>query len=370
MTPHRSTSRASGAATVVLVAVSFVGIAQAGLPRLRDPLTLEAPGAKGANAARVELGKQLFFDNRLSSTGTMSCATCHKPELGFSDGTRYSVGVAGTPLKRHTPHLFNLAWSKTFFWDGRATSLEEQVLGPLSSPDELNMPVGPLVERLRAVPEYERAFSEAFPGSGLTPKNLAAAIASFERTLVSGGAPLDRYLAGDRQALDEPQEQGLELFYGRALCSTCHAGPNLTDGKFHNTGVPGDDRGRASFDRVGEFQTRPYPFFQTQKAFKTPGLRNVALTAPYFHDGSEASLEDVVKFYNQGGKEKESYGLALDIRPLNLKDYEINDLVAFLSAALTAPVTVAPPVIPGRSEERQAADAAAGHGTRPERIVP
>jgi cytochrome c peroxidase len=327
--------------TLALVA----GRAQAGPPRLPDPRSLAYPGRDQATPLRVELGKSLFFDGRLSSTGTMSCSTCHKPELGFGDGQRFSVGVKGHPMKRHTPHLFNLAWSKTLFWDGRATSLEEQVLGPLSSPEELDMPIAVLVERLRTVPAYASRFSEAYPRSGLTTRNVASAIAAFVRTLVSGGSPFDRFLAGEASALGPEARRGMDLFYGRAACSTCHSGPHLTDGKFHNTGVPGDDRGRAALDRVGEFQMRPYPFFQTQKAFKTPSLRNVALTAPYLHDGSEPSLEEIVRFYNRGGKEKESYGLALDIRPLNLTDDQLADLVAFLQA-LTAPVEVTPPVIP------------------------
>jgi cytochrome c peroxidase len=309
---------------------------------LPDPLSLDYPGRKAVSPERVALGKSLFFEGRLSSSGTLSCASCHRPEMGFGDGQRYSRGVSGKPLARHTPHLFNLAWSKTLFWDGRATSLEEQLLGPLSSPDELNLPIDAAVERLKTVPGYVQAFARAYPGSGLTPRNLAHAIAAFVRTLIAGGAPFDRYLRGEQDALGDSARRGLALFYGRGACSSCHSGPHLTDGKFHNTGVPGEDRGRAALDRVGEFQTRPYPFFQTQKAFKTPGLRNVALSAPYMHDGSEPSLEAVVRFYNQGGKDKKSYGIALDIRPLNLDEREVGDLVAFLES-LTSPVDVSPP---------------------------
>ena len=336
-----------GTALAVMLLVSLLSpLAMAGPPRLPDPLSLEYPGHKHATKPRVELGKTLFFDNRLSSTGTMSCATCHKPEQGFADGQRYSKGVSGQPLKRHTPHLFNLAWQKTFFWDGRATSLEEQAQGPLANPDELNMPIEELVPRLAAVPEYRRAFEEAYPGSGLTAKNVTNAIACFVRSLVSGHSAFDRYAAGDDAALTPGARRGMELFYGKALCSTCHSGTHFSDGKFHNTGVPGDDKGRAAFDRVGEFQMRPYPFFQMQKAFKTPGLRNVALSAPYMHDGSEPTLLEVVRFYNKGGKERQSYGLALDIRPLDLDEAQLADLVAFLES-LTAPVAVTLPVVPG-----------------------
>jgi cytochrome c peroxidase len=260
-------------------------------------------------------------------------------------------GVARRPvnLRARTDLMAAGDPGPTFFWDGRATSLEEQVLGPLGSPDELNMPVDVLASKLRAVPAYVLAFEQAYPGSGLTARNVQGALAAFVRSLVSGGSPFDRALAGEEGALGPEARRGMDLFYGRAACSTCHSGPHLSDGKFHNTGVPGDDRGRAAFDRVGEFQMRPYPFFQTQKAFKTPGLRNVALTAPYMHDGSEPSLEEVVRFYNRGGKERESYGLAPDIRPLDLGDQQIADLVAFLES-LTSKVEVARPVIPGANE--------------------
>jgi cytochrome c peroxidase len=346
-TRKESSSRNPGRAALALgVAFLLSPPAQAGPPRIADPLSLEYPGQKSASPARIELGKTLFFDNRLSSTGTMSCATCHKPELGFADGQRYSTGVSGQRLKRHTPHLHNLAWQKTFFWDGRATSLEAQALGPLANPDELGMPIAELVPRLAAVEEYRRAFEAAYPGSGLTAKNVASAIASFVRSLVSGHAAFDRYQKGDAAALGESARRGMELFFGKALCSTCHSGAHFSDGKFHNTGVPGDDLGRAALDRVGEFQMRPYPFFQMQKAFKTPGLRNVALSAPYMHDGSEPTLLDVARFYNKGGKERASYGLALDIRPLDMNEAQLGDLVAFLES-LTAPVAVVPPVVPG-----------------------
>ena len=294
---------------------------------------------KHSSPAEIALGKQLFFETRLSSTDAVSCSTCHRPEKGFADGQRFSIGVAGTPLKRHTPHLYNLAWSRTFFWDGRASSLEEQALAPIRNPDEMGLPGDAAAAKLRAIPAYAATFSEVFPKSGVTMPNIAKALAAFERTLVSKDSPADRYAAGDASALSESAVRGRTLFFGRATCSTCHSGPNFTDGLFHNTGVMGEDVGRAAFDRVGEFQMRPYPFFQMRRAFKTPGLRNVAMTAPYQHDGSEASLEEVVSFYNKGGRDPQSYGKSLDIRPLNLSDADLKDLVAFLEG-LTAPVGV------------------------------
>lgn len=248
-------------------------------------------------------------------------------------------------MKRHTPHLYNLAWSTTFFWDGRATSLEEQALMPIQSPDEMNLPLPAAVEKLKAVLYYADTFRRVFPKDGVTGKNMAKVIAAFERTIVSTGSAYDRSKAGDPTAMSPSALRGQELFFGRARCSNCHKGANFSDGLFHNTGVPGEDKGRAAFDRVGEFQMRPYPFFQTQRAFKTPGLRNVALSSPFFHDGSEPTLTDVVRFYNQGGKDPQSYGLASDVRPLALSGAQVDDLVAFLES-LTALVEIVRPSIP------------------------
>ena len=189
------------------------------------------------------------------------------------------------------------------------------------------------------IPSYAATFGEVFGKSGVSMSNIARALAAFERTLVSKDSPADWYAAGETTALGEQAVRGRALFFGRAMCSTCHSGPNFTDGLFHNTGVMGEDAGRAAFDRVGEFQMRPYPFFQMRRAFKTPGLRNVALTAPYQHDGSEATLDEVVSFYNKGGRDPQSYGKSLDIRSLNLTDTDVTDLVVFLEG-LTAPIRV------------------------------
>ena len=301
--------------------------------------TIPHPSGRAPSAAEIALGRKLFFETQLSSTDSVACATCHRPDRGFSDGQRFSIGVAGTPLKRHTPHLYNLAWSRTLFWDGRASSLEEQALLPIRDAAEMGLPGDSAAKKLRAVPSYAAEFGEVFGKSGVSMQNIARALAAFERTLVSKDSPADRYAAGDTTALSQSASLGRTLFFGRAMCSTCHSGPNFTDGLFHNTGVMGEDLGRAAFDRVGEFQMRPYPFFQMRRAFKTPGLRNVALTAPYQHDGSEATLGEVVRFYNQGGRDPQGYGKSLDIRALNLTDGDIDDLVAFLEG-LTARVGV------------------------------
>jgi cytochrome c peroxidase len=288
-------------------------------------------------AAEVALGKTLFFDTRLSSNDQMSCATCHEPERGFTDGKRFSTGTTGTVLSRHTPHLFNLAENTSFFRDGRATSLQEQARMVIENPDELDNDLGALTSTLSSLPYYRDAFEFVYPGRGVEPNTITRAIASFVASIRADDTPFDRFAAGDATALDEAAKRGKDIFFGSASCVECHSGPDFSDDRFHNTGVLGEDRGRAALDRGGDFADRPYPFFQTHKAFKTPGLKNVALTAPYFHDGSEQTLEDVVRFYNDGGREYISAATSPEIRPLGLSDREIGDIVAFLRA-LTAPV--------------------------------
>ena len=272
----------------------------------------------------------------MSGNDMVSWASCHRPEHGFADGERFSVGNSGQPAKRHTPHLFNLAWAPVLFWDGRATSLEEQVLGPLSNPDEMGLPAADAVRKLRRVPSYAEEFARVYSREGLSVRTLTRAIAAFERTLIAADSPFDRFAGGDDTALGAEARRGRDLFFGRANCARCHSGPDFTDGKFHNTGVPGADPGRSAFERVGEFRDRPYPFFQMQRAFKTPGLRNVTLTAPYFHDGSEPTLDAVVRFYNQGGKMRDA-AVSLDVRPLQLDEAAMTDLLAFLGSLASPP---------------------------------
>ena len=298
-----------------------------------DPSSVPPPAP-----ARVELGRRLFFDAGLSRDGSLSCASCHRPELGLSDGRPTAVGLGGKALKRHTPSLYNLAWVGRYFWDGRAGSLEEQARMVLESPDEMGTTVDGVVEKLGRDASYVAGFEAAYPGSGLKGANVLDAIASFERSLVAAGAPFDRYVGGDASALAPGAVRGLKLFLGKANCVACHAGPAFTDGKFHNTGVSASDPGRIAVVRNIEFSMRPYPFFGHRGAFKTPGLRNVKLSPPYFHDGSAKTLEDVVRFYNQGGRHKDPEAHSPDVRPLGLQEGEIRDLLDFLDS-LTSPTS-------------------------------
>lgn len=297
-----------------------------------DPLAIEYPDDEAPSWREVLLGKTLFFDPRLSADHSRSCATCHNPELGFGDGLALSPGTDGKPLQRHTPSLYNLAWSSVFFWDGRAATLEEQALMPISSSVEMNLPLDEMVERLQTVAHYREEFSAIYD-DGINEAAVASALASFMRAIVANNAPFDRYLDGETSALGPEAQRGFALFAGKARCSECHSGANLTDDSFHNLGLPGTDAGRAEVVSADHLHG----------AFKTPGLRNITLTAPYMHDGSLPTLVSVLEFYNRGGGEAANRSELM--KPLNLSSREVTDLLAFL-ASLESPVTVRRPVIP------------------------
>jgi cytochrome c peroxidase len=303
-----------------------------GTPDIDD---IEYPDDEPHSPEEINLGKTLFFDTRLSLNEKQSCASCHNPDLGFSDGLKTSIGTMGGQVSRNSPHLYNLAWSAALFWDGRSSTLEEQALGPIEAAGEMNLPLSEVVPRLSKVPFYQKQFKVVYGESGLTIENVAKAIAAFERTIISDNAAYDKYIAGNTAAMSPSAIRGLALFKGKANCANCHDGPNFTDDSFHNIGVSPVllDRGRANISGSEELVG----------AFKTPGLRNIIFSAPYMHDGSQSSLEDVIDFYNKGGMHKES--LSSLIKPLHLNRTEIADLVAFLGA-LSAPVTIERPKIP------------------------
>jgi cytochrome c peroxidase len=287
-------------------------------------LDLHLPAAADIpfSTARVALGRRLFFDPRLSRDGTLSCASCHRPELAFADGRTVPVGIAGAEGKRNTPTLVNRAYGALHFWDGRAASLPAQVLEPIADPLELGLEVEAAIERLSRDPGYRRAFRQAV-GDVPTPAALAAVLAAYVASIIAGDAPFDRYTAGDTLALSFEARHGRRLFVGRANCATCHVGPNFTDERFHNTGVawrtdvPADS---------GRYRVTREP--RHLGAFKTPTLREVARTAPYMHDGSLATLEEVIEFYDRGGHPNPH--LDPEIRPLRLLPEEKGALVAFL----------------------------------------
>jgi cytochrome c peroxidase len=273
---------------------------------------------------KVALGRSLFSDTILSRDGHLACISCHQPERAFTDGRPVAVGVFGRKGTRNAPTLINRAYGATFFWDGRTSSLEVQVLQPIQHPKEMDITVGEVVVRLERDQAYSDLFQAAF-GREVNDGDLAKALASYVRTIVSGNAPVDRYGNGDRNALTERQRQGLRLFRGKGSCIVCHVGPLFTDERFHNTGVAWRDgrlldQGRFAVTNEDE----------DRGAFKTPTLREVARTAPYMHDGSITTLEEVLEFYDRGGNNNPY--LDPTLRPLNLNAAEKRALLAFLHA--------------------------------------
>jgi cytochrome c peroxidase len=280
--------------------------------------------------AKAELGRLLYFDRRLSSDGTISCSTCHQPSKGFTDGAGFSTGISKQVGGRSAPTVINRAYSTQQFWDGRADSLEEQVKGPLANPIEMTIDKDEgkahreTVSRILALPGYLARFKQVFGTGEITIDHVAKAIATFERTVLSGNAPYDRYQVGDKSAMSAAQVRGMNIFFNKAACDSCHLGFNFTDGSYVNVGIgmdrPSPDLGRFNVSKREE----------DKGAFKTPTLREVEHTGPYMHDGRFRTLQEVIDHYNKGGI-KNPY-LDRRIKPLNLSAQEQADLVAFLRA--------------------------------------
>jgi cytochrome c peroxidase len=297
------------------------------LAALPDPPTPE----------RVRLGRWLFYDTRLSADGTVACATCHRPEHAFSEPTPVSTGIRGQRGTRKAPPVINLAGVlfPRFFWDGRAASLEEQALGPIANPIEMGGSHPAMVATLSAIEGYAPYFREAFGTAEITKERVAKAIADYERTRMSGNSPWDRWRQNrDDSAVSDQVKLGHELFFDKANCNQCHLNNNFTDNQFHNLGVGWDpasktfrDWGRWEFSKDKVEQQ----FGEADRgAFKTPTLREVTKRGPYMHDGSMATLREVVEFYNKGG-EKNPW-LDPKMQPLKLTESEIDAIVAFLNA--------------------------------------
>lgn len=299
------------------------------------------PADNVPNAARVALGKALFFDPRLSGDGNMSCATCHSPLRGWSDGLPTGKGVKSMVLDRASPTVINTAYNTLQMWDGRKQTLEEQAMGPMEAAVEMNMDTQRLFAWLNANEGYRSLFARAYPGKPIDADSLSKAIASFERTVISRSSPFDQWVAGKKGAMTTDQVKGFALFIDpkKGNCSACHSGPNFTDNGFHNLGL-------ASFGKdnpdVGRFGQRPVA--SMRGAFKTPTVREAAQTAPYFHDGSAASLRDLVNFYATGGVVKTN--LSPSMKPLSLSSEEVDQLVAFMQALSSPAKPFVLPVLP------------------------
>ena len=299
--------------------------------------------------AKIRLGAQLYFDGRLSADGTISCATCHDPKAAWANHNPTDTGIRGQVGGRNSGTILDSAYMRYQFWDGRAGSLEEQALGPIHNPIEMGETLENVVRKLNAIPGYKAQFQTVF-GTDVTADGIGKAIASFERTVVSGPSPYDRWLAGERDAMTPAAVRGMKLFQGKGHCSPCHSGPAFSDQSFHNLGVgmnkPNPDLGREAHTKNAKDRGR----------FKTPGLRNVALTFPYLHDGSAKTLAEVVDLYIRGGERNTD----LDplVFPLQLTKAEARDLVVFMEALSGTLPDIKPPALP----EGPSASSAANQG--------
>ena len=288
------------------------------------PATTPQPADNPSTPARVVLGQKLFFDPGLSANGKVACASCHDARHSFTDGQTFSLGVKGERLARHTPTVINLAWSESFFWDGRARTLEQQAVMPIAEAREMGMPHELMVSRLKDETTYRGLFQEAYPGEGASVATVGKALAAFERTLKFAASPFDRWIAGDESAISESAKRGFVDFNTRAGCAQCHSGWNFSDGKFHDIGIRSEDVGR--FGVEADESLRHW--------FKTPGLRNIAERAPYMHTGELVSLGDVLRFYNRGFERRAT--LSPEMR--NVRARGGGDIIAFLQT-LTSPAS-------------------------------
>jgi cytochrome c peroxidase len=307
------------------------------------------PDDNPLTAAKVDLGKRLFQDSRLAADSSRSCQSCHLPDQGFAVATPLGPAYPSLAERRNSPTLINVAFNAPLIWDGRAPSLDKQALGPIQNILHQNHELDLLVEQLGADESYVEAFKAAFGDPAVTRERIAQALSSYERTLVFDDSPLDRYMAGDPDALDAAALRGLGLYLGKARCIVCHKGPNLTDNDFHNLGVPdahvtGDpqvmasiwfDAKRLGLDGWAELTEDPGRWAVTKEPadrgkFRTMGLRNIAQSPPYMHNGALATLEVVVAFYDGGGGEHPNKSPLM--QPLGLTPDEQGDLVAFLKA--------------------------------------
>jgi cytochrome c peroxidase len=286
-------------------------------------LYMPAPEDNPITVDKIRLGRRLFNDRRLSRDQSLSCASCHDPKRAFSTAKPLSVGVFGRVGRRNVPAILNRGYGRAFFWDARITSLEEQVLRPIQDPNEMDM-----------------TLAEASARARLPAEEISRALASYVRSILSGNAPFDRFVNGDRKALSPEQQAGLQIFRGKGNCTACHVGPNFSDERLHNTGIawrpstgsgPGQapaGSGQGSYQDEGRFAVSGKP--EDRGAFKTPTLREVARTSPYMHDGSKATLEEVVKFYDEGGRPNPA--IDPEIHPLHLTVEQKAALVAFLKS--------------------------------------
>lgn len=304
--------------------------------RFLRPKTVPFPKENPYSQAKYSLGMMLFFDPILSGSRTRSCASCHNPSRSWADGLPKAIGEDPAGMGIRTPTLIDVAFTEPLGWDGKFPDIEAVTFGPIASPINMNLPEADLIARLSAIPGYVTAFSAAFGDGAITRPRIEQSLATYERTIVAGEAPFDRWIMGDERAIGIAAKRGFEIFNGKGHCSDCHSGPSFTDGSFQDIGTAvDDDIGRGRLFPTSE---------KLQHAFKTPTLRDVARRGPYMHDGSIATLEDVIELYNKGGINRPSRSPS--IAPLQLTKREKADLVAFLNTLTGASPRTALPVLP------------------------
>lgn len=303
--------------------------------RYARPPQIPFPADNVFSEEKRMLGDALFFDPRLSKSGTISCASCHNPALGWADGLPVGIGRKANKLRRHSPTILDLAWAPALFWDGRADTLETQATIPMMASAEMGMTEKLVLDRIDATPGYRPMFEAAFPGKEIGMAEIAAAIATFERTVVSARAPFDRWVEGDETAIGESAKRGFVTFNTNANCAVCHSGWRFTNDGFQDIGLPGGDRGRGALVSG---------IVELQHAFKTPTLRNVARTAPYMHDGSLKTLDAVIRHYEGNFIKRPS--LSPDMHAIVLTDQERADLRAFLMTLTGEGSQATIPVLP------------------------
>lgn len=322
-------SAAGGAAAP---AASDLAVMIAGYQRPTDiPSSAENP----TTAEKARLGKMLFFDPRLSGSGAISCASCHNPSLGWQDGLARGVGDHGGVLGRHTPTILNAAWAEPLFWDGRADTLEQQAMGPMMAAAEMAGSPEKVMQTITTVAEYRDGLAKVFPGEKIGIENVAKVMAVFERGVVSGEAPFDRWIKGDEGAISPSAKRGFVVFNTKGNCASCHSSWRFTDDGFHDIGLPSDDLGRGKIVQG---------IVALDHAFKTPTLRNIAERGPFMHDGSLQTLEQVVDHYDHGFTQRPS--VSDQVKPLNLTAGEKADLVAFMQALTSKDAPVDYPILP------------------------
>ncbi len=322
--------------TVVIEMVSLDGLSVPDIGPLATVVPI--PSTNLNYTSKIQLGEQLFFDGRLSKNNAISCAFCHTPGFDFADPKQTSIGVGGKVGGRQSPTIYNTAFNPIQFWDGRASSLEEQAIGPIENPVEMAETHENVVKKLSQLKGYVEQFQIVF-GTGVNVQGIGEAIAAYERTIISTDSTFDLYVLGDKAAMTTEAQRGMAIFKGKGRCILCHNGSNFTDNKFHNLGVP--QVGPMKED-LGRFYVTHRP--EDRAAFKTPTLRSIIETAPYMHDGAFKTLEDVIEFYNKGGGSNPH--LSPLMKPLNLAYQEKTDLIAFLHALTGKEIPFEFPTLP------------------------